>query len=923
MEVCDIGKIIFGISSAEDIKKTAVCKIDSSKLSGPGTVYDEKMGCAADTNEKCVTCKLTKECWGHFGYIELNEPVMHPMYYKTIAIFLKCFCKKCYRLLLSEKQLTIAGIVKLKNERKFLRIVEELERKEMCAHCSAPRPKIIYKSKDMTISMEYKQKKSDGGKLNIILTVEDIKKIFDNVTEDDVRLIGFDPERIHPKDFIITCLPVIPPCSRPYVVVDGTICDDDITYQLIEIVKINNNLAGKNLDEQKKQKLINGLKFRIQTMMNNSKGRAKQPTDNRPLKGYKERLTGKGGRLRSNIMGKRVDYSARTVIDPDPNLKTHELAIPYEIAQIHTKPEVVTEFNIKWLTDIVHSGKANFVTTIKPKKDNEKEGAKIRINLQYAMFQKGTELIIDDIIVRNADDFKFESDTFESDRILDLMKKYPKVSFIPVITGNEKMNPNDRIIRNKKFLNIKAPVKKDIVLKIGDIVERQLIRGDVVLFNRQPTLHKGSMLAMEVIPMPFKSFRFNLAIAKSFNSDFDGDEMNIHAPQSHEAEAELRLLTDVRLNIITAQESKPIITITQDSLVSSFLMTRRKFDLTKEQFQNLCMKADGGNKGDVWDIQRIEEIKRILKKFGKIDPETKEPNIYNGRGLFSLIFPRDFNYEYENNAHPDEPKVKIYCGVFLEGAFDKSVLGSNHDSIIQIMNKEYGAFETCRFIDNTQFIANAWLTIHSFSIGLDDCMITSEKSVLAIKNTLTQCYTKAQGIEESTQNEGIREVRVTGALSQAKDIGMKIAKDSMNPKNNFLVTVGSGAKGDYFNIAQLTGLLGQQNLEGKRVTPVLNHGKRTLPHYPFGELTKEREYESRGFVRHSFIRGLNPEEFFFHAMSGREGVCDKQKFQLCHKEGAACFTPARYKQYYSLVSLICKKIKFGEIPHNVGKYLKL
>jgi DNA-directed RNA polymerase II subunit RPB1 len=103
---------------------------------------------------------------------------------------------------------------------------------------------------------------------------------------------------------------------------------------------------------------------------------------------------------------------------------------------------------------------------------------------------------------------------------------------------------------------------------------------------------------------------------------------------------------------------------------------------------------------------------------------------------------------------------------------------------------------------------------------------------------------------------------------------MKIAKDSMSSNNNLLSTVLSGSKGDFFNIAQLTGLLGQQNLLGKRVQPTLNNGKRTLPHYPFGKLDKEVEYESRGFVRHSFIEGLNPQEFFFHAMSGREGICD-------------------------------------------------
>lgn len=302
MPIHDIAKIEFGILSPEDIKKMAVCKIDNPGLNGTGTVYDPRMGCIMD-NEKCVTCGLKKECWGHFGYIDLAEPVLHPMYYKMIATFLKCFCKKCYKLILSEEQIELTPFAKLENERKFTKILEKIEKSDICFHCSSPQPKIIYKSKDMTISMEYKQKKGDG-KISVILNVDDIKKIFDSVSDSDVRLLGFDPQRIHPKNLILTVLPVIPSCSRPYVMADGNICDDDITTQLLDIVKANNLLlSNEEMPEQKRQKISQTLKFKISTMFNNSKASAKHPTDSRPLKGLKERLSGKGGRIRSNLMG--------------------------------------------------------------------------------------------------------------------------------------------------------------------------------------------------------------------------------------------------------------------------------------------------------------------------------------------------------------------------------------------------------------------------------------------------------------------------------------------------------------------------------------------------------------------------------------------------------------------------------------------
>jgi len=321
-EIHDVKCIEFGIYSPEEIRAMAVCKVDSSKLTGSGSVYDDRMGYNAETNNNCITCGLKRECLGHFGYIDLAEPVLHPMFYKIISTFLKCFCKQCHRLLLVEEQIELAGLNKLKGERKFSKMLEKLEKIDICSHCSAPQPKIVYKSKDMTIGMEYKQKKGDGSsKLNILFTVEDIKKIFDDITDSDVEMLGFNPTRTHPKSFILTVLPVIPPCSRPYVISEGNMCDDDLTYQLIEIVKINNQLANpeetkdpKQLQkhQERHQKLTQSLRFRIQTTFSNSKSRAKHPTDSRPLKGIKERLVGKGGRLRGNLMGDetgRVSFS--------------------------------------------------------------------------------------------------------------------------------------------------------------------------------------------------------------------------------------------------------------------------------------------------------------------------------------------------------------------------------------------------------------------------------------------------------------------------------------------------------------------------------------------------------------------------------------------------------------------------------------
>lgn len=293
--------------------------------------------------------------------------------------------------------------------------------------------------------------------------------------------------------------------------------------------------------------------------------------------------------------------------------------------------------------------------------------------------------------------------------------------------------------------------------------------------------------------------------------------------------------------------------------------------IKKEQFFDISLKL-GLSTDEI--LKKMQHIRKIFKEKGK------KAQCFHGKGLISLTMPYDFNYEKKNNADPNEPIIKIYRGVLYEGTLDKSIVGATTNSIIHILHKEYGPDITANFIDGVQFVTNNWLMIDGFSIGIEDCMVQGEKKVQEINDVIQKCFIEAEGIKTTTTHEGIREVRINGALSKAKDIGLKIAKDALDDNNNFLSTVKSGSKGDWFNIAQITGLLGQQNLQGKRVQKTLNNGQRTLPHYPFEDLPIELEYESRGFIDSSFIKGLNPKQYYFHSMSGREGCCDKFVSQI-------------------------------------------
>ena len=310
----EIDEIVFGIYSAQEILDMAVCKIDNPKKSGPNTVYDDRMG-TTDSTRTCETCNEgAHACQGHFGYIELNESIIHPLYYKRVVAFLNCFCLKCYRLLLLKDQIYLAGLNRYRGESRFSRIHERLKKVQMCCRpgCGSNNPRCKFSTTDSSIFKVYEGK--DKTRTSVMLTTEEIRKIFDSILDDDVRLIGLDPKLVHPRNLIITVLPVIPPCDRPYVHADGNMCDDDLTNQYIEIIKSNNHLGAhkssvgkrKELSETKRQKFLASLRFRILTTFNNSQGKAKHTTNGRAIKGIKERLAGKDGQLRNHLMGKRA-----------------------------------------------------------------------------------------------------------------------------------------------------------------------------------------------------------------------------------------------------------------------------------------------------------------------------------------------------------------------------------------------------------------------------------------------------------------------------------------------------------------------------------------------------------------------------------------------------------------------------------------
>jgi DNA-directed RNA polymerase beta' subunit len=832
-ELTEIDKLEFGIMSNEEILQASCVHVTSSKYSGDNlenTVYDERMG-SITQNKICVTCKKDHlSCTGHFGHIDLIEPILHPLHYKFILDMLRVVCNKCSKIVFDEDNIELRNFYKYNGYDRFKKIIHSTLKINICVHCLEKQPKIQVNTLDNNFYMYHNSK--DTKESRIYLAADEIYRIFNNIPDKSVVNLGFDPKLMHPRNLVIKAFPVLPPHDRPPVNAENLTCDDDLTLQYIEIIKINKNIQSPKMSENDRRGSIQALKFKIKSIMDNGHNKARH-TNGRPYKCLKKRIAGKEGQVRGNLMGKRVEQAARSVIGPGPSLRIGELAIPKCVAEILSVKERVNTINIKFLQKLVDSEKCNSVTN-----------GTSRHNLKFATKTIGTRIEDGDIIQRKNTEMK--------------VTRY----FTP--------EKHDKLFRKGEEIELVLSQKKKFIIKVGDEVERQLMDGDVVLFNRQPTLHKTSIIQHKIIIRPGKTFRFNLASTATYNADFDGDEMNLHAAQSIESRSEIKELSSPSTLLISAQSSTCTAKIVQDSLLASFLLTKENESIPKDRYWNICSKGVNVD-GTKWSIDSI--INRISRN-NKIYRKYKGEDLaFTGKGLFSMVLPEDFFYENKNSAYSKEPVVIIKEGVLLEGAINKKDLGGGHTSITRLLAKEYNNKIACTFLDNLQFIVNEWFLHRGFSIGIKDCLIDKNKD--DIENSIAKCFLEAKIIEENTTHSHIKEAKINEALGKARNIGMKLSKESFGEDNGFIATVTSGSKGDYFNIAQISGFMGQQNFSGKRIQNYINKGQRTMVHYPFKDkLTKKMEYQSKGFVSSSFIKGLEPEENWNHAITGREGVTD-------------------------------------------------
>jgi DNA-directed RNA polymerase subunit A' len=856
----EIGEISFGLMDPEEYREMSATKVitadtyDDDGYPIDMGLMDPRLG-VIDPGLECRTCgQHSGSCNGHFGHIELAAPVIHVGFTKLIRRLLRGTCRECSRLLLTEEeqeefrdQLERARELGNDPNDAMKAAIRQARKANRCPHCGEvqydinhEKPTTYYEVQDVLagdyseriaqamqpdeeedwegmgpqeladktdielsrindiMSGEFRPRKEDRRSLEkalgIDLTEEDMNKLmpsdirdwFEDIPDSDIESLGINAERSRPEWMILTVLPVPPVTARPSITLDnGQRSEDDLTHKLVDIIRINQRFM-ENREAGAPQLIIEDLwellQYHVTTFIDNeiSGTPPARHRSGRPLKTLSQRLKGKEGRFRGSLSGKRVNFSARTVISPDPTLSLNEVGVPERVAREMTQTMNVTERNIDDAQQYVRNGPeghpgANYV--------KRPDGRRLKVT------EKNCEELAEKV-------------------------------------------------------------------ELGWEVNRHLVDGDIVIFNRQPSLHRMSIMAHEVVVMPYKTFRLNTTVCPPYNADFDGDEMNMHALQNEEARAEARVLMRVQEQILSPRFGENIIGAIQDHISGTYLLTHEDPEFSETQ---------------ALDLLRATSIDSLPEP----DGENETGPYWTGRTLFSELLPDDLSIEFTSES--GEPVV-IEDGQLVEGTIDEGGVGAFGGEVVDTITKVYGKTRARVFVNEVASLAMRAIMHFGFSIGIDDESIPPEANE-QVDEAIANAYDRIQelistyeaGDLESLPGRTVDEtleMKIMQTLGKARDSAGEIADSHFTDDNPAVIMARSGARGSMLNLTQMAGCVGQQAVRGERINR--GYEDRTLSHYKKNDLSAD----AHGFVENSYRGGLTPREFFFHAMGGREGLVD-------------------------------------------------
>ncbi len=736
-----------GLLSPDETERLAVVRC---------TVADDldhpRLGPGSDVGAPpCVTCgQGAAECPGHWGCVVLAEPVFHVLFLPALARTFGRVCRACGR------PNAVAP----------------------CPACGHPHAPPRY-----SVDGDRLWRRADGGgggNARTAVSARDALDLARRIPRDALADLGWHPRHAHPAWAIVSTLPVLPPAARPPA--EGR--PHPLTYKYRLVVRLNGVLrdALATAPPHIRRDFIQQLQWTVTTLFDayETRGGAARQAVDRALAaaaggpaalahaGIKQRLTGKYGRMRSHLMGKRVDFCARTVISPDPALDLDEVGVPAEVARHLTVPVRVTAWNRAALCARVRRGDARFYV--------------------------------------DGDGHRYDLSVFRLER-----------------------------------------------LRVGDVLERPLATGDRVLMNRQPTLHRGSMMAHRVRVLPGKTFRLNLSVTTPYNADFDGDEMNLHVPQTLNAQAEAATLLPVEQHLLSQSHALSM-GIVQDALLAAHLLTRARSAAAwfgRRDAQDLLFAADPDRIPTDLPVPAVQVP-------GGDDDGASRREYWSGHQLVSVLLCRAHaplrRVYVGENGDPlgDAAPLVVRAGELLCGTFNKRTLGRGPNRLLHRLARMAPDAPTGRnaagaFMDRMARLGHAFLELRGFSTGIGDCVLPR-----AAAAHLDRVH--ADAMETAPSLDAVRDTvgRHVYAHLGARH-GMKAMADS-------------GSKGSLLNIAQIIGCVGQQHLAG----PDGRAPVRALPHFHRADTGAA----ARGYVAQSYVKGLDPHGFWFHAQAGRDGIID-------------------------------------------------
>ncbi|KAK4140556.1 uncharacterized protein C8A04DRAFT_31893 [Dichotomopilus funicola] len=849
----------FGIQSHQDIVSQGVLEVSDNLLydvenrrtAFPHGPLDPRLGTSSTNREsKCGTCHLAvQECPGHFGHVRLPLPVFHIGYLRYIQSTLQNICKDCARVLLQEterrqflKELRRPGIDNLRRSAILKKINEQCRKARTCPYCgsiqgvirklsvmklvhdkfsaytkSTAQKKIPPESKvEFDASFDQAKKYTPELEKHTRKAMDDLNPLkvlhlFKAISQTDCELLGLDPSEGRPDMFLWQYVPAPPICIRPSVAQENASNEDDITSKLSEIILY----AGHLRESLKKGVALpvimeqwEFLQLQVGMYVNSDVPGLYQPGFGKPIRGFCQRLKGKQGRFRGNLSGKRVDFSGRTVISPDPNLSIEQVAVPQLVAKNLTYPERVNHANIEKLRERVITG-----PTVWP--------------------------------------------------------------------GAQGIIKKDGVKYNLNFGRESAREKHASSLEYGDVVERHLEDNDIVLFNRQPSLHKLSIMSHLVKVRPWRTFRLNECVCTPYNADFDGDEMNLHVPQTEEARAEAINLMGVKNNLITPKNGEPIIAATQDFITAAYLLSGKDRFFDRTAFTYICTQMLLGDTYLELPPPAIMKPKALWtgkQIFNVLMRPNKESPVLVNLEAKNKIFSKKKDGQIPD-MDIDDAFLVVRNSEVMCGRMDKATVGGGKkNSVFYVILRDFGPDHAAAAMNRLAKLCARTLTLRGFSIGVGDVWpslsLTDHKAQL-VEDAYKKCddliETYRQGKLEKAAGCNLEETlenSISGILSKVRQQAGNYCVENLSNNNAPLIMAKSGSKGSDINVAQMVACVGQQIIGGKRVPDGFQD--RSLPHFH----KNARQPPSKGFVRNSFYTGLVPTEFLFHAISGREGLVD-------------------------------------------------